>query len=564
MAVEKSDGTRTRGHWKNKREFLLACTGYAVGLGNIWRFPYLCFKSGGGAFLIPYLTMLIVCGIPLLYLEMAVGQLTGFGPIHAIGMLCPMMKGVGIATVVISFILCTYYNVIISWALYYLFNTFQSPLPWYSCESSWSSDNCRHYINVSLNSTTDISATQDFFDRKVLSKTTGIRSAGKVVYVTATFPYLILFVLLGTSFTLPGASKGIYYFFKPEWQELLNVKVWVNAAAQNFNSIGIGFGSMIAFASYNRKDNNLLRDTLVISCINSLTSIIAGLVIFSAMGHMSYVLNRPVANVTTEGPELVFIVYPQLFANLPVPQLWAFLFFLMLVFLGIDSQFAMVEVAITSLADSFKGKLLTKIFKRKELLSFTVCFIALLLGVPNLMQGGIYVFTLLDNYTAVVALMFLAFFEVVTICWIYGARQLSNDVKRMTGSKPPKYMTICWLVISPILIGTILIFSIVRYEPAHYGKYNYPVWADAVGWLIALCSMVCIPATAVYALCFAKGSLVERLMKCIRPQLGKINVNCSDEEAISFDSETSESGSSPPHYESVVELTQLKSGDPAS
>uniref|UniRef100_H2YBR9 Transporter n=2 Tax=Ciona savignyi TaxID=51511 RepID=H2YBR9_CIOSA len=436
-----------RGQWKSKPQFLLACVGYAVGLGNIWRFPYLCFKSGGGAFLIPYFTMLVLCGIPLLYLEMAIGQYTGYGPVHALASICPLMKGVGVATVIISFILCTYYNVVITWALYYLFNSFRTKLPWYSCNETWSTSNCTLSSNSSHNGS--ISSTQDFFDQVVLKKTDGIhdmgnmqwqvfgcfalawilcflcicrgiKSVGKVVYVTATFPYLILIVLLVGSATLPGAIDGVIYFIKPVWAKLLNVEVWVNAAAQNFNSIGIAFGSLIAFASYNPRDNNILKDTLCISLINSATSLLAGFVIFSAMGHMAFVLGKEVPDVATEGPELVFIVYPQIFSNLPVPQLWSVVFFFMLVCMGIDSQFAMVEVVNTTLTDMWGGKLLTCYFKRKELLVLCVCLVAFLLGIPNLMQGGIYVFTLLDNYTAIVSLMFLAFFEVIAICWLYG------------------------------------------------------------------------------------------------------------------------------------------------
>ncbi|XP_002122771.2 sodium- and chloride-dependent GABA transporter ine [Ciona intestinalis] len=560
-----------RDEWKSKSQFLLACVGYAVGLGNIWRFPYLCFKSGGGAFIIPYLTMLVLCGIPLLYLEMAIGQYTRYGPVHALEMICPLMKGVGLATVVISFILCTYYNVVITWALYYFFNSFNANLPWQSCNETWSSPNCSVSSNNTANNLT-VSSTQDFFDQVVLKKTEGIhnmgnmqwkvfgcfvlawvlcylcisrgiKSVGKVVYATATFPYLILIILLVVGCTLPGARSGVIYFIKPVWSELLNVEVWVNAAAQNFNSIGIAFGSLIAFSSYNHRDNNILRDTLCIACINSGTSLLAGFVIFSAMGHMAHVLGKEVAQVATEGPELVFIVYPQIFSNLPVPQLWSAIFFLMLVCMGIDSQFAMIEVVNTTLSDVWDGKLLTKYFKRKELLALFVCVIAFLIGIPNLMQGGIYVFTLLDNYTAIVSLMFLAFFEVVAICWIFGGRRVAKCVKEMTGTAPSMFFVVCWVVCAPLLIGIILIFSIVKYKPAHYGSYVYPAWADGLGWFVALCSMLCVPIGALVTILSLKGSFWERLKQSITPRL---KTDEFDDDVVK--SVSSKESDSPPPY----------------
>ncbi|KAG5284152.1 hypothetical protein AALO_G00023500 [Alosa alosa] len=146
--------------WSKQIEFTLAGIGNAVGLGNVWRFPYLCYRSGGGAFLVPYLFMLLVLGIPLLYMELIVGQYLRKGPVHVMEKVCPLLKGVGLATVAISFIMCTYYNVIITWSLYYLFSSFQSPLPWQSCNNTWNTLNCTDHVTNSSYSTT---ASQQFF-----------------------------------------------------------------------------------------------------------------------------------------------------------------------------------------------------------------------------------------------------------------------------------------------------------------------------------------------------------------------------------------------------------------
>ncbi|XP_018604595.2 sodium- and chloride-dependent GABA transporter 1 [Scleropages formosus] len=534
-----------RGTWGRRLEFVLASVGYAVGLGNVWRFPYLCYRSGGGAFLIPYVIMLFLCGIPLLLMEFAIGQYTRLGPVLTLAKICPLLKGVGLATVVISFILCTYYNVLMTWALYYLFNSFGTPLPWQSCNNTWNLvSNCS--TGFPGNATHLWSSSQQFFDYKLLEMTDGIeqmgelrwelfgllvlawiivylcifkgvKSTGKVVYFTATFPYFILFTLLINNVQLPGANDGILYFLMPNWGKLLEVQVWVNAAAQIFNSIGIAFGSMISMASYNKFNNNIIRDTLIVALANSATSILAGFVIFSAIGYMAHVHHLPVDNIATDGPGLVFVVYPEIFSTLPVSQLWASLFFLMLLCLGLDSQFAMVEVAVTCLMDCVGPKLL-KVLKHKELVVLAVCTIGFLLGIPHITQGGIYVFQLMDHYTAVVSLMFLAFFEVLAVCWIFGVRRIACMVERMLGKPPNAFFQICWLVVSPLLVLCILISSIVQYTPARYGKtYTYPAWAEVLGWFISLLSIVWIPLGALHELCTSKGKLLHRLKASLLP-----------------------------------------------
>ncbi|KAL3042374.1 hypothetical protein OYC64_020339 [Pagothenia borchgrevinki] len=529
--------------WSRQIEFTLAGIGCAVGLGNVWRFPYLCYRSGGGAFLVPYLLMLVVLGVPLLYMELIVGQYTRRGPVHALANVCPLLKGVGIASVAISFIMCTYYNLVITWALYYLFSSFQSPLPWQNCNNTWNTQNCTSHdvTNSSYSST----ASQEFFKYKMLQQTggvdeaglirwelflilllawiiiyfcifKGVKSTGKVVYFTALFPYIILIALLINNVQLPGALDGITFFIVPDWNMLLSVEVWVNAAAQIFNSIGIGFGSLLAMSSYNSFNNNVLKDTLTIAIINSLTSLLAGFVIFSAFGYMSHLQGIPISDLAVDGPGLVFVVYPQAFSNMPVSQLWAVMFFFMLLCLGLDSEFAMVEVMVTSLMDEFYHKLI-RFFKRKELFVLAVCGAAAILGIPCVLQVGIYVFQLMDHYTAIVSIMFLAFFEVIAICWCYGVTRLSDNLEEMTGKRANLFFRVCWLIVAPVLVGVILVFSIIQFKPARYEDYVFPPWAQGVGWLIAMGSIIWIPLGAVHTLWVLPGSFIQKLKLSITP-----------------------------------------------
>ncbi|XP_033099510.1 sodium- and chloride-dependent GABA transporter ine-like [Anneissia japonica] len=533
--------------WGRKAQFVLSCVGYAVGLGNVWRFPYLCYKSGGGAFLIPYFLMLFFTGVPLLLLELAVGQYTRNGPVKAIKMLAPILQGTGFATVAITFLLTTYYNVIMAWALFYLVASFSSELPWDSCENEWNTEKCFSLSDYKmLNDTTEkpsdtVSSTEEYFNHRVLKLTGGIedfgevqwevfgflvlawimvyfclckglKTSGKVVYLTVTFPYLVLAILVGVGASLEGASEGLYFFIKPKWELLKNADVWVAAAAQNFNSIGIAFGSMIAFSSYNEfHSRTLVRDTLVISGVNAFTSLFASCAIFSVIGHIAFIQGEDVDNVVTQGPGLVFAVYPAAFSAMPVPQLWSVLFFIMLICLGLDSQFAMVEVVITTLMDGFP-RLKPFYFNRKEVLVLYVCLFTFACGIPCTFEGGMYYFQIIDWYVSVVSIFFIAIGEVVAVSWLYGAGRLRRNVEEMTSSAPNLYFVSCWFIISPLLIFAIFVFSFIQYEVVTYGDYNYPGWAEFLGWFIAMLSMIWIPVGIVYAFASAEGSFTERLV----------------------------------------------------
>ncbi|XP_031434328.2 sodium- and chloride-dependent GABA transporter ine-like [Clupea harengus] len=447
---DQRDGLRQqqRGTWSSRLEFVLASIGYAVGLGNVWRFPYLCYRNGGGAFFIPYVIMLFLCALPLLLMEFTVGQFTQCGPAQAFKKICPLLKGIGMGTVVVSFILIGYFNTLMSWILFYFFSSFSSPLPWQSCNNTWNVlENCS--VQFTVNDTFQQSASQQFFNYRLLEISTGledmgsirwelfaclilawaieyfsifkgVKFTGKVVYFTALFPYAILFILLVFTTRLPGATDGILFFLTPKWHKLKEVQVWIDALSQIFFSIGVGFGVMISMASYNNFNNNILRDALVVIVANSATSVFSGFVVFSALGYMAHIRSVTIEDLAVEGPGLAFVVYPEILATLPVPQLWAFLFFLMLLCLGLDSQFAHLELLVTTVMDGV-GPKLPPALRQKEVVVLLVCLPSFLVGLPCVFQGGVYMFQLLDHYTVAVSILVIAVLEIAAISWILGS-----------------------------------------------------------------------------------------------------------------------------------------------
>uniref|UniRef100_A0A8B9GB24 Transporter n=1 Tax=Amazona collaria TaxID=241587 RepID=A0A8B9GB24_9PSIT len=509
-----------RGHWNNKVEFVLSVAGEIIGLGNVWRFPYLCYKNGGGAFLIPYVVFFICCGIPVFFLETALGQFTSEGGITCWRKVCPLFEGIGYATQVIEAHLNVYYIIILAWAIFYLFNCFTTELPWATCGHDW---------NTGMTSAEIILHHTALYDKKVLAISDGIehignlrwelalcllaawticyfciwkgtKSTGKVVYVTATFPYIMLMILLIRGVTLPGASEGIKFYLYPDLSRLSDPQVWVDAGTQIFFSYAICLGCLTALGSYNNYNNNCYRDCIMLCCLNSGTSFVAGFAIFSVLGFMAYEQGVPIAEVAESGPGLAFIAYPKAVTMMPLSPLWATLFFMMLIFLGLDSQFVCVESLVTAVVDMYP-----KIFRRgyrRELFIPLSGFV---------FQGGMYVFQLFDSYAASgMCLLFVAIFECVCIGWVYGDNRFYENIEDMIGYRPLTLIKWCWMVLTPGICAGIFIFFLVKYKPLKYNNvYIYPDWGYGIGWMMALSSMICIPLWICIKLWKTEGTFIE-------------------------------------------------------
>ncbi|XP_059162593.1 sodium-dependent proline transporter-like [Physella acuta] len=552
------DENEERGNWTGKFDFILSMIGYAIGLGNVWRFPYLCYRNGGGAFLFPFILMMFMIGLPLFFLESSLGQFTSCGATTCWNY-APLFKGVGVAMVIVSAMTGIYYNMILGWALHYMFASFTSDLPFLTCDNNWNTQDCKLKLpkmecdgdskgadgtckngngkEIGLwNKTLFFEATgrklkspsQEYWERSVLGFSDGIhhfgqpkwdlalclllawvicffclikgiKSTGKVVYFTALFPYVVLIILLFRGVTLENAEVGIYYFITPVFEKLGDANVWKDAANQIFFSMGIAGGGLITLSSYNRFHSNILRDSIIVTFGDSLTCILGGFVIFSYLGYMAGQLEVDIQDVAADGAGLAFVVYPEAVSNLPPPTLWALLFFIMLLTLGLDSQFTMIETVLTGIIDQFP-----KLRARKVFVLLAICIVLFILGLPLTCPGGMYMLQLMDNYVGGMTLIIIGFIEVTSITYIYGVRRFCRDIQLMTGSTIFIYWKVTWCVLSPLTIVFIFIFMFIDYKGTKYDTYTYPGWADAMGWLMTFTCIISIPIIMLYKICREK------------------------------------------------------------
>ncbi|XP_036440993.1 sodium- and chloride-dependent GABA transporter 2-like [Colossoma macropomum] len=549
--MKGADGqVEERGHWASKTEFLLAVAGNVVGLGNVWRFPYLCYKNGGGTFLVPYLVFAVTCGVPLFLLETAMGQYTQQGGITCWQRLCPLAEGVGYGGQMILVYSSMCYNTLLAWALFYLVFSFSSQLPWATCNNTWNTDHCNVAVkNLTLNWTGQMNSTSaatEFWERRVLAISGGIeelgkvnweillcviamwvicyfsiwkgvKSTGKVVYFTATFPYVMLLVLLIRGLTLPGALQGILFYVYPDPQRLTDPQVWMEAGTQVFFSYSVAEGSLTVLGSYNKYNNNCYRDSIWLCVLNSCTSVVAGFAVFSVLGFMAEQQGATVEDVAESGPGLAFIAYPQAVAMMPLPQLWSVCFFIMIILLGLDTQFVAMEVIITSVTDLFPATL--RRAGRRELLLLLFCLFCFFSQMVMVTEGGMFVFQLFDYYACNgSSILFLAVFQSLAVGWIYGADQMCDIIEDMTGSSPSFIFKLCWKYLTPLVSMVSFICSLVEYKPLTFNRwYVYPNWAYGLGWAMALSSILLVPGRALGLLWAGRRNLKQRWLQLCTP-----------------------------------------------
>ena len=450
-----NDGTvpeRTvRDRWSSNITFIIASIGTAIGLGNLWRFPYLCYKWGGATFFIPYLLCLFFLGIPMLILEFALGQISQEGNILVWNKLHPRLYGVGLATCVACYLIVIYYNVIISWALVLFFSGFYNPLPW----------SVQRTTNVAKTQKDceGIYITQEYFYRDILhvynedcsqydtstqmgDGTTfqwqvwlcciltwiicffcvfqGVKLASKIVWVTVPLPVVLVFIMVMNGFTLKNSDYGFRMYLKgyendqpPNIKEKLqSAGMWSEACAQIFFTLSICIGVMVSYASYNPKEAPLISNGFAVSLCNSSFSFFAGFAVFSTIGYLVG-LDSPVSNkVSSIG--LAFVAYPAAIETMPGSNFWTLLLAVTLFTLGIDSAFAMVEGTVTVVQDSKIGKKMSKI-----VIAASLCGIGAIFSTVFCFNWGFTFFDIIDHYLNVYLVLLMGILQSVAIGWYF-------------------------------------------------------------------------------------------------------------------------------------------------
>ncbi|MCK4666390.1 sodium-dependent transporter [Candidatus Dependentiae bacterium] len=441
-----------REHWDSRTLFILAAVGSAVGLGNVWRFPFVCYQNGGGAFFIPFFVAILTAGIPLLILEMGLGHMMQAGAPTAMFKINKKFEWLGWFSILVGFGIVVYYAVIMSWCFNYLYFSFG--VKWAGQAGDFFFKDFLQLGKVSEMlsiGSVRIPILGGLFLTWLwiyFSIFKGAKSVGKVVLLTVPLPFLILIFLVIRGLTLPGAMEGVKFYLEPDFSKLLSLKTWLAAYGQVFFSFSIGFGVMIAYASFLPKKTDVANNAFIVGLVDALTAFLSGFAVFSALGFLSLKTGVAIDSISG-GVGLAFVTFPTIIEQMPkLPVLAGLLFFIMLLTLGIDSAFSLVEAGAAGLMDKYKIKRVTA--------NTLICSIAFILGLIFTTQSGVHWLTILDYFSSNYGLVLVGLFQCIAIGWVFG----TGKFRRYINSVSEVRIGIWWDIFIAFFTPVFLIISL--------------------------------------------------------------------------------------------------------
>lgn len=469
-----------REQWGSRAGFILAAVGSAIGLGNIWRFPYVAWDNGGGAFFVPYLFALLTAGIPLLVLEYALGhRFRGSAPL-TFRRLHRRTEWVGWWQVAICFLIASYYAVVLAWAAAYF---------WFSFGTRWGDDPEAFFFE-------DYLAVVDagqlgglrlgvLLPLLLIWGTTlvvlasgvrrGIERANRLIIPLLVATFLVIVV---RALTLEGAAVGLEELFRPDWTRITDGSVWVAAYGQIFFSLSVGFAIMITYASYLPRRSDLTNNAFIAGFSNASFELLAGIGVFAAIGFLVVSAGIPFEDAARDGIALAFVIFPLIIDELPgMNSLFGALFFGSLVLAGLSSLISITQTYVAAMQEKFGLS--------RRLAAIVAGGGTALVSVAYATGGGINILDVVDNFINAFGIAAVGLVEVVLVAWVLReVARLRAHADAISDIRLGRWWPVALIGITPVILG-VMAFDNLRQSLAEpYG--GYPGWFVAVfGWGIA-------------------------------------------------------------------------------
>ncbi|MDD5327365.1 MAG: sodium-dependent transporter [Phycisphaerae bacterium] len=462
-----------RESWGSRGGFILAAVGSAVGLGNLWGFPYKLYSYGGGAFLIPYIVALLLVGIPLMILEFSLGHYSQRAAPDAFKGVHKGFEVVGWWGIILGFVIVTYYPVVLAYCFSFLAYSITGmfnggKLPW-AGEGLEGVANAKNFFfqtylgyhegmrlgGIRWNIVLPLVVA---WLSMYLCIFKGVRLVGKIVWLTVPLPWLMLLILTVRGLTLQGSMQGLAYYLDPVWSELAKPVTWRYAFGQVFFSLSLAFGVMITYASFLHRKSDINNNALIISLADFATSFIAGLAVFATLGGMAFVTQQagnpvPVENVAEGGPSLAFVAFPYALAQLPYSAYFSFVFFFALITLGIDSAFSITESVLASIVD--------KTGWHRNIVLPVMSIIGFAFGLIYITKGGLNWLGAIDGFVnGTRGITLLGMLECIVLGWLWRIGTLRRHANSRSDWKVGKWWDYMIRLVIPILLGILFFWQL--------------------------------------------------------------------------------------------------------
>jgi len=488
-----------RERWSSRPAFIMAAIGSAVGLGNLWRFPYVAYENGGGAFLIPYFIAMLTAGIPMMILEYGLGHIMQGSAPAAASRVDRRLEWVGWWALLVGTMIVLYYAAVMAWCWVYTWQSLKalvggivgsaaSVIPWGDSPETVSGFFFGKVLHLSSGPSELGGLSWPVVIGMVLTWLAvfliihrGVKRVGRVVLITVPLPIILIIILMIRGMTLPGSIEGLKYYLTPDFSKLKDPSVWLAAYSQIFFSLSLGFGILIAYASYLPKTTDVNNSAFITVLANCGTSFLAGFAVFSTLGYLAGALNVPVSEVVKSGPTLAFVTYPTAISKMPLPALFGVIFFITLLTLGIDSAFSIVEGVVGGIWDKWK------INRTKLTAGF--CLIGLFVGLIYCTHAGLYWLDIVDHWMNNFGLAAVGLLE----CIMIGYFAKPSEFRRYVNSVSEIRIGWWWDAMIRYVTPAILLYSLFMgyVQELRVPYEGYDGWALKVGgWHLVIALII--------------------------------------------------------------------------
>ena len=469
-----------RPQWSTRFVFVMAAVGSAVGLGNVWRFPFKCYQFGGGAFFIPFFVAVFTLGIPLLILEFTLGHWSRGGAPKTFAKIAKKWEWLGWWPLVIQLITLIYYNVILAWCFSYMI---------YSLDLRWGSNAEGFFVNTFLGDTgvpevlgsiqiPVVLGLIAIWTMIYLINRKGVKNIEKAILITVPIPMILLVIVAIRGLTLPGAVEGISFYLTPDFSKLWTANIWLAAYSQVLWSFSLAGGIMITYASFLPKKSDITNNAIITGLADAGVSFFAGFAVFSVIGYLAHSSGTAVTEVVSYGPELAFIAYPTALGLMPVAAaFFGIIFFIVLLNFGISSAISVFEPLPVGISEKWNIS--------KEKITGILCIIGFLIGLIYTTGGGLHWLSITDHFLANFGLGLVALFECVVVGYTFNLAKLRKHANDVSDVKIGPWWDILIKYVNPIILTTL--FIIVVFELITTGYEGYSLYAIVIGGaLVAL------------------------------------------------------------------------------
>ena len=468
-----------REQWGSKMGFILAAVGSAVGLGNIWRFPYLVYNNGGGAFLVPYFIAILTAAIPILILEYGMGHKYRASTPLALARGNRKWEWLGWWPTINAFFILAYYSMILSWAIKYLTLSFTK---------GWGADPNNYFYNDFLR----LSSSPFEFTAIIWPVLIGIAALWAVNWficyrgvkggieklnkVLLPLLIIIMIIIVVKGVTLNGSTVGLNKLFTPDWSKVKDPSVWIAAYGQVFFSLSVGMGIMMTYSSYLPKKSDINNSAFMTGFANCGFEFLCAIGVFSILGFMATSQGVPIEEVVSGGIGLAFIVFPKVFSIMGVwGNILGVLFFMCLIFAGLTSSVSLVEAVTAPIIDKTG-------WNRKKVVTW-ICVLGFVASIAFATNAGLYLLDIIDNFINNYGIVVVGLLEAFVIGWIIKPAAIRNHTNSVSYFKIGKWWDITIKYITPVILAFMLISSLINEIKNPYEGYSISALL-VYGWAI--------------------------------------------------------------------------------